>query len=159
MDKQFLNKKLMKALGDQASLSYRDKEKDLSYDQVTKKILKTVSWSEDLNLKETSEYLYLKTRYSDKLFYYYDQIIKAMSANDSVDLNSGEYADFWSLLDKLEIDQYFTEYKCKTLNASNLFNFLALFKGKLREEAFVNKFKLKSIEMIEYKKGLSNEVK
>ncbi len=159
MDKQFLNKKFMKVLGDEASISYRDKHKSLSYDQVTKNILKKISWSEDLNLKETSEYLYLKTRYSEKLSYYYDQIIKMVSMSGDVDLSSGEFTEFWDLLDKVEISQYFVEYKCKSLNSKNLFNFLALFKGKLREESFVNNFKLKSIEMIEYKKGLSNEVK
>jgi len=159
MKNLFLNKKLMQALDEAAVESYQKKPQELSYDLITKNVLKKINWSEKLNLKETTDYLYLKAKYAEKLSYYYDQIIKDVSMQGTVDLNSGEFTDFWGLLEKVGLDKYFTRFKCQVLDSNNLFSFLAIFKSKIKEEEFVTNFKLKSIEMMEYKKGLMNGTK
>ncbi len=159
MGSEFLNKKLIQVLTHEAASSYKNRAHDVSYDKVTQKVMSAISWSEPLNLGETTKFLFIKTRYVEKLLYYYGQIIKEVSASGAIDLNQNEYLNFWSLLEKLEIEQYFTQYKISSLDSKNLFPFLSLLKGKINEELYLNNFKLKSIEMIEFKKELSNEAK
>jgi len=151
-----MNENLLNALEKQAKKQYA-KNKKISFDEATRLVVANIDWQEGRGFKQELDLVYKEAKVFDRLDYYYDQIIKNVVAEESVDLSAGVYLDFWSHLDSLNLKKYFLKFQSESLNEKNLFMFLSVFKNKIKEAKFVNNFKLKSIQMIEVKKGFSNE--
>ncbi len=136
--------------------NYFKNQKMVSYDETTRLIVRNIDWSEQLDF--TSEYKEITTmsKSLQRLDYYYEQILKEVSMVGETDLQHGKYIDFWQLLEKMNIKRYFLRYEGIVLNDLNLFSFLSTVKQRMKELQFINTFKLKSLEMLEVKKGFNN---
>ena len=150
-----MRKKLLQTLENQAH-GYYEKKTKVSFDDTTGLIVKNINWSEISDFDTELSVLSVEDKSLDRLNYYYNKILKEVSLSTSVDLSKGEYIDFWQHLDKNGLKKYLYKFYNSKVDEKNLFNFLSILKSNIRKRKFVVNFKIKSIEMLEVKKGFIN---
>ncbi len=149
---EFCEEKVFQWIDDFALKFYQSRSiESLSFDEITNKIMTRVSWGIDTNFKEAGEKLYRLNGYVSKVDYYYDQIMKKVCAEGRVDLSSSEFIDFWSCAEQLNLSSELFNYKHQSVDDKNSFSFLKIFKEEVRKVKFLLRFKIKSVEMIQYK--------